>query len=255
MKRLLWPTFAFFLFAGTLIVELPASFVLAMLLPRNLAVEIGDIRGTVWHGKAMHVGWNDQTLGTITWTTRPAALLWGKFDAALRLSGEVNATGRLVLDSKQTSLVNVGIQIPASFLQDRRSTSLFRAQGLVFATSPLVRIADDRIVAASGRFTWHEATLRSISNMTLGTLSAEFALETDRCIHGTMQSDDGHLSTRGDFVGNITEYKARLIFSPKSSQHPPLLDLLSKQTSSGDWLLEIAGGRQSGMCRLPKKLK
>lgn len=251
MKRLLWPAFAFVLFAGTLLVELPASLVVAMLLPRNSAVEIGDIRGTIWHGKATHVGWNSQALGAITWTTRPAALLWGKFDAALRLTGEVNATARVVLDSKHASLLNLDARIPASLLQDPRSRALFHAQGLVLATIPLMRITDDRITAAAGRFAWQAATLRSNSSMPLGTVHAQFALEQDQCIHGTIRSDEARLSTRGDFAGDITQYKARVILSPKTPQHSPLLELLGQPASNGNRVLELAGGRPATACRLP----
>lgn len=251
MKRCLWPAFVFVLFTGTLLVDLPASLIIAMLLPGDSAIEIEDVRGSIWRGSATRVGWNNQALGAITWTTRPAALLSGKLDAELRLSGEVDATARLILDSKHTSLLNLHGRIPASLLQDPRSRALFRTQGLILVAIPLIRIADDRITAAAGRFTWQNATLRSTSDMSLGTVRAQFALGDDQCIHGTIRSDESRLSTRGDFTGDIARYKVRLTLSPKTSQHSPLLGLLGQPASNGDRVLELSGGRPTAACRLP----
>lgn len=251
MSRFLWPVFVFVLFAGTLLAELPASLVIAQVLPGGTPMAIEDVRGSIWHGKAMHVGWNDHALGALAWTMRPDALLLGKLDAVLQLTGEVTATTRLIQDPKSTTLINFEGQLPASLLQNLRGRAALRAQGQVRATIPFARITGNRFTAATGEVTWHAATLRSTSSVALGTLRARFGLADDQCIHGTIQADEAALATRGTFAGDLSHYQARITLSPKTSQHSPLLNWLGQSGSNGNRVLQFDGGQATTACRLP----
>ena len=246
----MWPLSAFALFAGTFLVELPASLVVGMLLPIAPPLAIQDVRGSIWHGKAMHVRWNNQTLGALSWTMRPGALALGKFETTLQLVGEVNATTRLTRGFNYTAFSNLDAQVPASLLQDQRNRALFRAQGRVLATIPLVRIENDRITAATGKLEWQSAELSGAQSIALGTMHARFALANDHCIHGTIIADEANFATHGEFVGDFTHYQVRATISPKTSRHSSLLSWIGQPASNGNRVLQANGGRPTAACRL-----
>lgn len=255
MKRVFWPLLWFAIFVGTFVVEFPASLAVRMFWPDHLPVEVDDIRGNLWRGRAMQVRWGSRSLGSLEWTIHPSRMLFGELNATLRLAGEINANAIMEQGFNHINFKNVSADFQASILQDPKTRLMVRAQGRVIARIPILSIEKDRITAATGTLVWQSAALRSTSSAALGTVHARFALGTDRCIHGAIRGNGTTLSTRGELVSDLVHYKTRIIISPKTSRHSQILDLIGQQAPDGSRVLQANGGRPTAVCQPPSVSK
>ena len=229
MKRLAWIAAAIILFVGTVLVELPASLLLALAWPDDGPVVLEDVRGTLWRGRAMQVRWRDRTLGSLTWTTRPGALLLGRFDTQLRLSGEANAQARVLRGFRRTRIQGLEASFPADWLQQRSAGAAMQAQGQLRLAVPSATIQHDRITALVGQMTWQDATLRGATSANLGTLHARFALADDQCVHGTLRDAGGPLSATGRFVTDFASYRTDLLLAARDPRIAPAIRWLASR--------------------------
>jgi hypothetical protein len=249
VKRLAWIAAAIVLFAGTVLVELPASLLLAMTLPAAGPVVLDDVRGTLWRGRAMQVRWRDRTLGSLAWTTRPVALLLGTLDIRLRLSGEANAQAHVLRGFRRTRIQDFNASFPADWLQGRLANEAMRAQGKIRLTVPSAVIDRDRVTALIGGMTWQDATLRGSTSATLGTLRARFAMADDRCAHGTIRDDGGPLSATGGFVTDFTAYQVDLRIAARDPRIAPAIRWLGQSDGTDQRTLHFERGAPSLNCR------
>ena len=249
MKRLAWIAAAVVLFIGTVLVELPASLLLALVWPDDVPVVLDDVRGNLWRGRVMQVRWHDRTLGSLAWATRPGALLLGTFDTELRLGGEVNAQAHVLRAFRRTRIQDLDATFPADWLQDRLAGAAMQAQGQIRLTVPSATIAQDRVTALVGEMTWQDATLRGSTRATLGTLRARFALADDQCVHGIIRDDGGALSAIGGFVTDFSSYQADLRLAARDPRVAPAIRWLGQADASGWRALHFGYGAASGICK------
>lgn len=248
MKRLAWIAAAVVLFIGTVLVELPAS-LLALAWPDDVPVVLEDVRGSLWHGRAMQVRWRDRTLGSLAWTTRPGALLLGTFDTQLHLRGEANAQAHVLRGFRRTRIQDLDATFPADWLQGPLAGAAMRAQGQIRLAVPSATIERDRVTAIAGEMTWQDATLRGSTRATVGTLRARFALADDQCVHGIIRDDGGALSAIGGFVTDFSSYQADLRLAARDPRVAPAIRWLGQADASGGRALHFGYGAASGICK------
>ena len=249
MKRLTWIAAAIILFVGTVLMELPASLLLALAWPDDAPVVLEDVRGTVWRGRAMQVRWRDRTLGSLAWTTRPGALLLGTLDIQLQLSGEANAQARVLRGFRRTRIQGLEATFPADWLQQRPAGAAVQAQGQLRLAVPSATIEHDRVTALVGQMTWQNATLRGATSANLGTLHARFALADDQCVHGTLRDAGGPLSATGRFVTDFASYRTDLLLAARDPRIAPAIRWLGSADAGGRRALHFQRGAPSGKCR------
>jgi hypothetical protein len=249
VKRLAWIAAAVALFVGTLLVELPASLLLALAWPDDVPVVLEDVRGTLWRGRAMQVRWRDRTLGSLAWTTRPGALLLGRFDTQLRLSGEANAQARVLRGFRRTRIQDLDATFPADWLQERSAGAAMQAQGRIWLSVPSATLERGRITALLGEMAWQDAALRGATSVSLGTLHARFALADDQCVHGTLRDAGGPLSATGGFVTDFSSYQVDLRLAARDPRIAPAIQWLGQADVGGRRALHFQRGAPSGKCQ------
>jgi hypothetical protein len=249
VKRLAWIAAAAVLFIGTVLVELPASLLLALVWPDDVPVVLEDVRGSLWHGRAMQVRWRGRTLGSLTWTTQPGALLLATLDTELRLSGEANAQARVLRGFRRTRIQDLDATFPADWLQERLADAAMQAQGRIRLSVPSATIDQHRVTALLGEMTWQDAALRGSTRATLGTLRARFALADDQCVHGTIRDGGGPLSANGGFVTDFSSYQADLRLAARDPRIAPAILWLGQADASGGRALHFQRGAPSGKCQ------
>lgn len=249
MKRLAWIAAAVVLFVGTVLVELPASLLLALAWPDDVPVMLDDVRGTLWHGRVMQVRWRDHTLGSVAWTTRPGALLLGTLDIQLQLSGEANAKARVLRGFRRTRIQGLDATFPVNWLQQRTAGAAMQAQGQLRLAVTSATIERDRVTALVGQMTWQDASLRGATSASLGTLHARFALADDQCVHGTIRDAGGPLSATGGFVTDFASYQIDLLLAARDARIAPAIRWLGPPDAGGRRALHFQRGTPSGKCQ------
>ena len=248
MKRLAWAFAAAMLFVGTVLIELPASLVVALAWPDRIPVVLEDVRGSVWRGQAMQVRWHERALGSLAWTARPSALLLGRLDLRLRLSGEASANARVVRGLQRTEISNLDATFPAHWLQGQPAGNALRAQGLVKAAIPSMVIGSDRITALAGELVWRDAALRGATSAALGTLHAHFSLANDQCVHGTVADEGGPLSVAGGYTTDLSAYRVRLLLAARDPRTARAIQWLGQPGLDGQRSLFLSQGALPGRC-------
>lgn len=250
MKRLAWILAAAMLFVGTVLIELPASLVVALAWPHGIPVVLEDVRGSVWRGQATQVRWHERTLGSLAWTARPSALLLGRLDLQLRLSGETKANARVVRGLRWTEIRNLDATFPAHWLQGQPAGNALRAEGRVQATLPSATIKGGRITALAGELVWRDASLRGATSAALGTLHARFSLANDQCVHGTVADQGGPLSVSGGYTTDLSAYRIRLLLAARDPRTARAIQWLGQPGMDGQRSLLLDQGTLSGRCQV-----
>ena len=249
MKRLAWILAAAMLFVGTVLIELPASLVVALAWPHGIPVVLEDVRGSVWRGQATQVRWHERTLGSLAWTARPSALLLGRLDLQLRLSGETKANARVVRGLRWTGIRNLDATFTAHWLQGQPAGNALRAEGRVQATLPSATIKGGRITALAGELVWRDASLRGATSAALGTLHARFSLANDQCVHGTVADQGGPLSVSGGYTTDLSAYRIRLLLAARDPRTASAIQWLGQPGRDGQRSLLLGHGALPGRCQ------
>lgn len=236
------------LFVGTVLVELPASLVMALSRPAGSPLVMDDVRGSLWRGRAMQVRWRDRELGSLSWTTRPRALLHGTLDVELHLRGEASAEARLIRGLGRTEIRQLDAVFPALWLQRGFAGGSLRTLGRVRVVLSTAVIERNRITALAGDAVWHDAVLRGPVVAALGTIRARFALADDQCVHGTIRDGGGPLSAVGGFVADLPHYSADVILAAREPQVASIIQWLGQPYSRGRRSLRFERGTPSGRC-------
>jgi hypothetical protein len=84
MKRTLWlVAFGVLVFAGILIVQLPATWIMPD--PKS-GVTCSDVDGTIWNGTCTGLTFQQQPVGDVSWEVHPSRLLAGKLSSEVVLT-------------------------------------------------------------------------------------------------------------------------------------------------------------------------
>ena len=239
MKALGWFLLALALFVATLVASFPASLAWQWWRPMDVPLALVDVRGSIWHGGAAQVHWRDRDLGSLTWTVRPSALLAGRLDAALRLSGPAVLTGRLSQGIDTSEFTDVRLDVPPQWLTDALMSQGLSAGGRVSVTLAQAVVKSGRISALSGALHWDDAVVNVGTAVSLGRLSAPFSLAGAQRVQGTIQDGGGPLSIRGTFEADPSHYRIRLTLGARAPGVRPLLDALGEPLPDGQRLLVI----------------
>lgn len=239
MKAVGWALLALALFSATIVAGFPASLAWRWWQPANAPLALADVRGSVWHGGAAEVRWRDRNLGSLSWTVRPSALLAGRLDAALQLSGEAVLSGRLSQGIATTEFADVRLDVPPRWLAEALAGQRFSAGGRVSVTLARAVVKSGRLTALSGALHWDDAVLNVGTAVPLGRLSAPFSLTDAQRVQGTVQDGGGPLSLRGTFEADPSRYRIRLTLAARDPGIRPVLDLLGEPLPDGQRLLLI----------------
>lgn len=181
-----------------LVVRLPAAWA-AALLPAAAAIECIEPAGTLWRGHCRRLVAHGAPLGPLDWSLRPVALLRGALagTASLRpVQGPVAADFELALDGGALELraVNVDVQLDPPLLPQLPAS----LRGRVRAQLGLVRLADRRLEALTGRIETHRLQQVGQTATDIGDYELVFPeVAAGAPVRGTLRDLGGPLSVAG----------------------------------------------------------
>jgi hypothetical protein len=239
VKRLPWVAAAVALFFGTMLVELPASLALRLWQPDGIALQLDDVRGSLWHGRATRLRWGGRELGALSWTLRPGALLRGRIAVDLKLVGEANGDARLARAWRRTEIHDLDAMFPAHWLRAPFAGGAWQLQGRMHVTGARVVLDGNRVTALAGDLAWHDAALRGMTTAALGNLRAPFALADDHRVHGSIRDDGGPVAVSGGFAADPSRYRIRLVLGARNAGVGRLLQAVGQPLADGRRLLVV----------------
>jgi general secretion pathway protein N len=239
VKRLPWVVVALALFLGTMLVELPASLALRLWQPDGIALQLDDVRGSLWRGRATRLRWHGRELGALSWTLRPGALLRGRVAVDLRLAGEATAQARLVRGWRRTEIHDLDGMFPAHWLRAPFAGGAWQLQGRMHVTVARAVLDGNRVTALAGNLAWQDAALRGMATAALGNLRAPFALAEDHRVHGSIRDDGGPVAVSGEFAADASRYRIRLLLAARNAGVGQLLQAVGQPLADGRRLLVV----------------
>ncbi len=169
-SKLLWVGIISFMLA--LLATLPISFVLSY-LPKNIPIQLSQVSGTIWQGKAVSVRYQNIELGQLNWDIQPLSLFLGQLSSHINLNGE-----QIKLDSdiaihwdKTLHLSHTQAEIEASFLQNfKKIPAKLAGTFNLNLDSVIVKIPNNQppLPLIQGKIEWHNAQVLSPVDIPLG---------------------------------------------------------------------------------------
>jgi len=247
MKVLKW-LLILALLALTLVVGLvalmPARFAVDMLGARLGPLQLQDVSGTIWNGRAGSTVAHGRPLGALDWKVHPRALLGARLDLDLGLQGsEFDGRTFASLSGSTLRLRDAVLFMDAQRLQPAIDIPALQMRGRVE-----IRLAEAELVAGfprqlRGEAYWRDAAVAGAAEALLGTLSARFQTAADGAVIGTLQDEGGPLSLDGQFRAGLTGYEADALLVARDG-NPQVIEALrhvGEPQADGSSLLQIRG--------------
>lgn len=253
MKKIGWALLAVALFLSVVAAGFPASLAWKWWRPSETPLELVDVRGTVWHGAAAQVRWRGRELGALNWNADSSALLTGRIDIALRLSGPAMLSGHWIGGIGSMRLRDIRAELPAQWLAGALMNGALSASGQVHIAIPELAIQSRKITALSGQLLWQDAAIRGLVVVPLGRLRAPFALADEQRVQGTIEDDGGPVSIRGTFAAGLSDYRIEMTLAARDRNARALIDRLGEPLPDGRrrWIVEqrLSKVRYCDSCR------
>lgn len=231
-KRLIIAVVLCLVFVVSAVVHTPAQVIYYFKdkLPKKL--QISQVNGSIWHGKAMNVQWQQQSrtidLGGVAWDINWMALLVGKLsiatrfgqNSAMRLSGKglIEFSGSDIAIS--SLLVRFPVESIASFIP---SPMPFSIQGQGSVNLKNIQLKGERCIDGDGVLQWDQGVVNVFSqSIDLGLVKSTFV-----CLDGkiTLQANQSSGMFRSQVSGALlVNHRADISGYVKSLEDvPPLL--------------------------------
>ena len=187
------------LYAVALVATLPAGWVYHWAKERaSGAVELSDVSGTLWQGRARSARVGDLQVEKLRWDVRAWALALGRVSTGLEFMYQ-GQPGRMIssrhLGGKWT-MADVDLLLPARSLQGLLRLPGTELSGLVDVKLESLALDQGRIAAAQGAVTWDKAAVVKPVPVLLGG----FGLTLDTVeseISGAMKDTGGAVQADG----------------------------------------------------------
>lgn len=204
-RKLLWGVIFGLVLVTSAIVHLPASLAMRY-MPAVQGLTLGAASGTVWQGSIAQVVWQGKTLGALKWRFNPLALLSGKADLAVRLSGnsEVSARGNIGYGLGGLYANDLLASASAPFVQSLLpSPLLVGLQGQFDLTVRDYQISTPLCQQLAGNLAWTQGNVTS----PLGNVDPGVAMAALSC-------DNGNVVVSGDSQSPSVESAFTLTLTP-----------------------------------------
>lgn len=247
MKKLLLLLLVLLVIAVVVVVLLPARLVLEKAMPANAPVQLEDVSGTVWKGRAGRVLRNGDDLGVLGWKVHPRSLLSGVIDADVILDGPVyRGQGRVARAGDGTlRMSDVDASFPASRLEPMLDIPALNLLGQVEVKLDTLELQNNRVpTALKGSARWRDAAVSGQEQATFGTLVAEFGPLPGGGFGGTLGDEGGPLAAEGEFRTTLLGYEARATLRARNDNPQVLRALrhIGQPQADGSVMFHVQGG-------------
>ncbi|CAM3739582.1 Type II secretion system protein N [Vibrio aerogenes CECT 7868] len=176
----------FLIFCMSLVVHLPAAFVLKFVqLPRG--VELASPQGTIWHGHLQQIRWQRQSLGTFDWQIHPLDLFTGRLFASVKFGrqSDLHIQGRGGVGASfqgRPFLEDFHFSVPAQTIADHAPLPVpATAEGLVNVSIKAYVFREPFCEKANVDFIWENAQVSLMAqSLPLEKVSAGMTCESNK---------------------------------------------------------------------------
>lgn len=227
----------------------PATLALRLLPASSLPVQLEDVGGTIWSGRAERVLRNGADLGRLQWQLRPSVLLRGRLDADLAIQGQaLDGSGRFVAGrGGNLRIEGAKVRLSAARLDRLLDVPALTLVGTVDLAIGELELRDRVPVALEGQAVWRDAGVNGAEQAVFGTLGAEFAALPGGGFGGTLSDQgDGPLEANGSFRTTLMGFEARATLRARDG-HPQVqraLQHIGQMQPDGSVVYEVTGGLQ-----------
>lgn len=246
MKKLLLLLLVLAVIAAIVVVLLPARLVVAHALPADAPVQLEDVSGTVWKGRAGRVIRNGNDLGALGWRVHPRALLSGAVDADVTLDGPAYTGKGRVSRARDGAirLTDVDASFPASRLEPVLDVPALNLLGRVEVRLDTLQLQNSVPSALKGSATWRNAAVSGADQASFGTLGAVFGPLPGGGFGGTVTDEGGPLAVKGEFKTTLLGYEAHATLRPRDDnpQVTRALRHIGQPQEDGSVAFHVSGG-------------
>lgn len=212
-KNLLIAVVLFLVFVVSAVVHTPAQVIYYFKdkLPRNL--QISQVTGSIWHGKAMNVQWQQQPqtidLGSVAWNINWTALLSGKLsidtrfgqNSAMQLSGK----GQLEFSGSDITISSMMVRFPVESIAPFIPSPVpFTIQGLGSVNLKNIQLKGERCIDGDGVLQWDLGMVNVFSqSIDLGLVKSTFVCQNGKIsVQANQSSEMFHSQVMGALYVN-----------------------------------------------------
>lgn len=236
--------FSYLLF---LIATVPAS-LLTNIVNNNTPVNIQNVSGTIWNGKADFISINNiANLNNTKWTfiawkffTGRAAFQIGTHYDEQKITGEIGASFL-----KQFFVNNLSATIASKNIVKLASLPLVQLSGMVTLDIEHASWKINELPLASGNIIWNNATISVAETVSLGKLTIILSENDQHFLNADINNQGGDISLSGNAeLVSEKNYAVNIRLSPTSSASNNIgnsLSLFAKRQNNGDFLLKKSG--------------
>ena len=206
---------------------LPARTALDFVGDRLGPVQLGEVSGTVWKGRAEPASINGEPVGTLEWRLHPLGLFAGRADVDVTLAGDTYNGNAAVSVRRDRSLRvrDLRLTLPANKLQP-----LVDIPALVFRGEVDVGVDEAELrggfpTQVKGRATWKNASVAGSAEAQFGDIATEFASTPEGGLAGTVSDGGGPLQAQGTYTANLVGYDADITLRARDG-NPQVLEAL-----------------------------
>lgn len=245
MKKLLLILVVLIVVAVIVAATLPAKLVLSSVLPEAAPVQVDEVTGSIWKGRAGRVLYKGVDQGRLNWQVRAASLLQGQLDVALDLQGEgIDAVGRVVRERERVRVNDARLTVPAARLEPLLDIPALHLTGTVQVDLDEVELMNRVPTALRGSATWHDAGVTGADQAAFGTLVARFGPLPTGGFGGVVEDQGGPLELDGQFKTTLMGYEAEAILRARNDdpQVTRALRHIGEIQPDGSVLYQVKGG-------------
>lgn len=207
-------------------------------------IELADITGSVWAGRAGQVVALGRPIGSLEWTVDKSPLLSRRVAAALKLGGAgIEADASIDAGNDVVVLRDLDLVLPAELLGPALDIPSLVLEGRVVLDVAEARIAGGYLQSARGTATWSDIGIRGAALARLPGVRAEFAPGAGGAIEATIRDLGGALAIEGTVTIRDGAFRSetRLWLREPSPQLADVLRFIGERTADGASILRIEG--------------
>lgn len=215
-----WLILVLLLLLGSLVLFLPARWVMPFVQPRLHGVALEGVHGLVWAGRADELRSADgRALGRLQWRLSRSAL-WGDLDLRLRLEGpQLMASGRLQRDAHDRPVWSeVVLRTGLAAWAPRLASPLGTPQGTLMLQLSRAVLQGNWPVELQGQAQWRAAAMQTRGErLALGNLGMDLAAAAG-VLRGELRDDgQGPLRVSGHWQASPLGWRLDLLLQPRTA--------------------------------------
>ena len=245
MRKWFWILLVLVAIAVIVVATLPARLITERVLPESGALQLSDVSGTIWSGRAGRVIYKSADQGSLDWRVKPLPLFTGRIDTDLVLQGvDLSGNARVLKKGDRVRLDDAHFSLPARRLEPLLDIPALQFTGTVDIDLDELEMQGRTPLALKGRATWRDAGVTGEEQASFGTLVARFGPLPGGGFGGEVNDEGGPLAVKGNFKTTLLGYEAHATLRARDGnpQVTRALRHIGQVQADGSVVFEVRGG-------------